>query len=67
MCLQEKLLEVRKILVDCGVTEYDGKSTARTIGRLVGIHADGVYDISFLYLSTKTSFLCQHSGHFHVV
>ena len=33
---EDKLSEVRKILVDCGVTEYDGKSTAMTIGTLVG-------------------------------
>ncbi|XP_046842546.1 TBC1 domain family member 10B-like [Xenia sp. Carnegie-2017] len=32
---QEKLLEVREMLVDLGVTEYNSKTTARVIGRMI--------------------------------
>ncbi|XP_028415378.1 TBC1 domain family member 1-like [Dendronephthya gigantea] len=37
---QEKLSEVRTMLVDLGVTEYDGRNAARIIGRIAGSYED---------------------------
>lgn len=39
---QEKLSEVRNIMVDCDVTEYGGKTTAMLISRLIGSFDDQV-------------------------